>query len=231
MQKLIFGYYNEKIGCMSYNVKQRDEILIEGIGFITALYPNYDSDRLYDSDSNIYYNISMIEDSIRNVINSVPFEFYQMLIFDFIIGNTDRHHSNWAFIKKNDEFRFAPLYDNSSALCSHIYEDDIEKYLGNDEMKFNALINTKSKSSIRIDGNNKRFPTHIEVIKYLKKINRNDIINYVENVINILSSDCIHNIIYNFNIEFMSDMRKELLQKYLIGKINLLKEIFRKEDL
>ena len=87
------------------------------------------------------------------------------------------------------------------------------------------------KSSIRIDGNNKRFPTHIEVIKYLKKINRNDIINYIENVINILSSDCIHNIIYNFNIEFMSDMRKELLQKYLIGKINLLKEIFRKEDL
>ncbi len=216
---------------MSYNVIQRYENLIEGIWFITALYPNYDSDRLYDSDSNIYYNISMIEDSIRNVINPVPFEFYQMLIFDFIIGNTDRHHSNWAFIKNNGIFRFAPLYDNSSALCSHIYEDDIEKYLGNDEMKFNALINTKSKSSIRIDGNNKRFPTHIEVIKYLKKLNRNDIINYVEDVINILSNDCIYNIIYDFNIEFMSDMRKELLQKYLIGKINLLKEIFRKEDL
>lgn len=41
----------------------------------------------------------------------------------------------------------SPLYDNGSSLCSYIIENDIETIL-KDKMKYEAIINTKSKSAI-----------------------------------------------------------------------------------
>ena len=33
-----------------------------------------------------------------------------MLVFDFLIGNSDRHQNNWAVLKSGDNTDFSPLY-------------------------------------------------------------------------------------------------------------------------
>jgi hypothetical protein len=38
------------------------------------------------------------------------------LLFDALIGNTDRHQDNWGFVFRPDSFRLSPLFDNGTSL-------------------------------------------------------------------------------------------------------------------
>ncbi|CAM4494128.1 HipA domain-containing protein [Paenibacillus xylanexedens] len=51
----------------------------------------------------------------------------QMIIFDYIIHNTDRHKKNFGFIvdRKEKKFSFAPLFDHGLAFCSEFSDSDI----------------------------------------------------------------------------------------------------------
>lgn len=99
---------------MSYNIIQRDsQILLEGIHFITSLYPEYDPEKFMDRVSGNKYSIEMVLQSIRKF---VPVEdFLDMVIFDYLIGNTDRHQNNWTIVEENGKMTWSPLYDNSSS--------------------------------------------------------------------------------------------------------------------
>jgi len=60
----------------------------------------------------------------------------KVLTFDILIGNTDRHQDNWGLIvkrtKKGDkmllDINMSPAFDNGTALCYEILEQDIDKY-------------------------------------------------------------------------------------------------------
>lgn len=46
------------------------------------------------------------------------------LLFDAWIGNTDRHHENWAALKfGNDRYTLAPSYDHASSLGHNVQDD------------------------------------------------------------------------------------------------------------
>ncbi|MDN8590897.1 HipA domain-containing protein [Paenibacillus sp. 11B] len=51
----------------------------------------------------------------------------QMIVFDYIIHNTDRHKKNFGFIvdRKEGKFPFAPLFDHGLAFCSEFSSSDI----------------------------------------------------------------------------------------------------------
>mgnify|MGYP000725991490 CR=1 FL=1 len=57
-----------------------------------------------------------------------------MYLIDAWIGNFDRHGSNWGFLKKNNRYRMAPVYDNGSSLFPRLNTD--EKLLKIMESKF-----------------------------------------------------------------------------------------------
>ena len=52
-------------------------------------------------------------------------KFWNMYIIDAFIGNFDRHGANWGFIKKNNEYRFAPIFDNGSSLFPRRNTDEL----------------------------------------------------------------------------------------------------------
>lgn len=61
---------------MSYMILKEDEELIEGIQYITTTYKSYDEDKFIDYETGLFN------------------EFLKIPIFDALIGNSDRHHSN-----------------------------------------------------------------------------------------------------------------------------------------
>jgi hypothetical protein len=135
------------------------------------------------------------------------------MIFDYIIGNSDRHHSNWAVIINKDEVvqSLAPLYDNGSSLCAFILEEKIDDYIcTNDKMKLDSLIISKSRSIIRIDPYNKSMQKHIEIIRYLCDNFYIQTNSYVKKVVNTLNSDKIDLLVNS--LEDISDKRKKLLK-------------------
>lgn len=226
--KIDIGTYYNDIGCLSYNILRDKQTMSEGISYISRRYPKYDAISEKDLDSGKFYCLEIILNSLTS--KELQNNFLKIMIFDFIIGNSDRHSNNWAIIKNksNKEF-FAPLYDNGSSLCALINEDEINDYLGNDKMKFNSLVDSKSKTLIRIDGKIKKIPTHKEVLLYLHDNYYEETNNFVQIVLKKLNEEKISDILRNVN-KYISHKRYELLKKYLLAKISILKEIYGRGD-
>ena len=152
-------------------MNQQSEFVVEGIQFLLKNYPDYDKDNLIDKKSGGHYCI----DYILDVFHDTKWKRFvlKMLLFDFLIGNADRHQNNWAVLlgyedQKSELYtRLCPLYDNGSSLCCYVSNDNVDTYLGKDKNRFFSLIDTKSKSIIRIHPLDTKRPTHKEVLKYL----------------------------------------------------------------
>ncbi len=56
-------------------------------------------------------------------IRTAPETFVGYLLLDAWIGNTDRHHENWAFMSLNGEIYLAPTYDHASCLGRELLDD------------------------------------------------------------------------------------------------------------
>ena len=222
--KVDIGKYDNRVGSLSYRINKDGENLIEGIQLINKYYPNYNPETLFDDINKEYYSLEMILNSLKDY--DFQREFLKIPVFDFLIGNTDRHQNNWAILQKDEDVRLCPLYDNGSSLCCYVTESNIDTYLGNDKVRFNSLVDTKSTSRIRIDKYIKKEPTQLYVLKFLRE-------NYCEVIVNT-----IYNIIYNVNeksiddilrkyIGLMSEKRITLIKKFLMEKINLIREEFK----
>lgn len=56
----------------------------------------------------------------------------RMLTFDALIGNTDRHHDNWGTMwLDQNQFAFAPAFDNGTSLGHELTESRIQSFLKN----------------------------------------------------------------------------------------------------
>ena len=166
--KFEIGSYKGREGSMSYNIIDHEGmILIEGIYCISLMYHGFDEELLMDVETGQKYSLDMIKTALEPL--GLFYEFLPILMFDFLIGNTDRHQSNWALILEKGIFSISPLYDNSSSLCAYVKESKIKDYLGKDKLLWKSLVDTKSKSLIRIASNDTKQPTHLTMVEYLKK--------------------------------------------------------------
>lgn len=90
---------NGRFGCISENMVDTDsEQLIEGHSILS----NYDASYVPE-DKNMYskYTFSFVKNALTKYgYGAFINNFIDILIFDSIIGNRDRHQSNWGFIHK-----------------------------------------------------------------------------------------------------------------------------------
>jgi serine/threonine-protein kinase HipA len=71
------------------------------------------------SRENLYENL------IGNISN-IKQDLNNMIVYDYIVNNTDRHLKNFGFLEMDNELRFAPIYDNGLALGSHLDDYELE---------------------------------------------------------------------------------------------------------
>ena len=109
-----------------------------------------------ERDKELYqYTYEDITAMLRENMKSTNVEetidrFWDMFIVDALIGNFDRHGGNWGFIKRNNQYRIAPVYDNGSSLYPKLNTDE----------KLEAVLS----SGEEIDQRIYKFPTsHIKV--------------------------------------------------------------------
>ena len=222
--KIDIGTYNSENGCLSYNILHDNQIMSEGVAYISRIYNGYDSNLCQDLESGEYYCLQMILNSLPN--EKIKKEFFKVMIFDFIIGNSDRHSNNWAIIKnRSNTESMAPLYDNGSSLCSLVKESEIKSYLGADKVRFKSLVDTKSRTMVRIDGKNKNKPTHKEMLIHLRENYYNETKDFVKYVVQKLNDEKICTILRNVK-KYISEDRLQLIRKYLCAKVKILKDIY-----
>lgn len=107
-----------------------------------------------------------------NNIENIQIHLDNMIVFDYIINNTDRHLKNFGFLAKEDKIKFAPIYDNGLALGSHLDNEEIEfeeisdLLMDSDYAKCFHTSNKKQLSLVKKCSLNFNFDYEKVVIKY-----------------------------------------------------------------
>ncbi|MBN3872346.1 HipA-like protein [Nostoc sp. JL33] len=119
--------YNRENGIISPSFLpfQEGAILTLGNEILARIVSNYPQDSKDLSQHTIDNVFNAIGDASLNLpINWTPPEgishptetFVGYLLLDTWIGNSDRHHENWAFISLQEKIYLAPTYDHASCL-------------------------------------------------------------------------------------------------------------------
>lgn len=229
--KVDLGVYNGRIGCMSHFICEENEELREGICFISAKYPKYNVDSMFEPDEGKYYCLEHLLKSVPNVFLSRMW--IGMILFDFLIGNSDRHHGNWAILIKKEEgsvrLKWSPLYDNGSSLCCYVTEEAAIEYLGNDKNRFESLVDSKSRTLIRIDGTIEKTPTHKELVQFL--LNKFKITRVIaRKIFSDLSSEKIEELLNEYPESLLSENKKDLIKHFLNRKREILYRLLKESE-
>ena len=107
--------------------------------------------------------------------------------------------------------------------CS--YSRKIDQYLGNDLTLWRSLIDTKSKSIIRITCQDQKQPTHLEIIRYVKENYYDQTIDTVTKIESVMTEEVI-GVIMNKYKEVLSVKKRSLIINYLLSKKQLLKTVY-----
>lgn len=91
--------------------------------------------------------------------------FWDMFIVDAFNGNFDRHGSNWGFIKKDNKYKIAPVYDNGSSMYPKLNTDERINSVLNSEDEINKRIYKFPTSHVMING---KKSSYYEVINSLQ---------------------------------------------------------------
>ena len=152
--------------------------------------------------------ISMLQDNTKstNVPQTIE-RFWDMFIVDALIGNFDRHGGNWGFIKENNQYRMAPVYDNGSSLFPRLNTDEMLAHILNSEDEINQRVYRFPTSHIKMNG---RKSSYFEVISSLQYPACNQAL---ERIVPRIDFDKIHVIIDG--VEGISGLRKNFYMTML----------------
>ncbi|PGX79611.1 phosphatidylinositol kinase [Bacillus thuringiensis] len=198
--------------CWSFLDEAKDS-LVEGADMIMDFDETYDRDTLQGKHE--IYNFDLLYRLFDE--NGIIDHLFQMILFDTLIGNTDRHQDNFGVIRneENGRQKFAPLYDNSSSLGREMNEGRIKLMLRDENMFNSYIFGKKSSTLIRWEESwTKKKLNIIEFYENVKKAHPQEVNKHLSNVAK-LTDEVLESIIYKVPPIVMSEPKKELVNKIL----------------
>lgn len=109
--------------------------------------------------------MQMLRDNskLTNVEKTIEL-FWEMFVVDAFLGNFDRHGGNWGFLKRNNQYRLAPIFDNGSCLFPGMTDEQEMKEIIASVEETNKRVYTFPTSQIKL---NEKKSSYYEVIHSL----------------------------------------------------------------
>jgi hypothetical protein len=159
-------------GVIGVNFLAKSEALVHGNEVLSGMIPNYPTLAKYKA---YQHTIGSIMEAIEE--NSVGFPpswtaprsftdardlFVGYLLLDAWIGNGDRHHENWGFIRRQNfepSIYLAPTYDHASCLGRELSDAQRQK------KSVESYVN-RCKSAFYLNEEDRKSPTVLELFEY-----------------------------------------------------------------
>jgi hypothetical protein len=196
------AFDDKNMGCISESmINSEKEHLVQGIQFLQAYNPEYEPE---NKAHRSLYTFEAIENALKQFqLQGFMQDILEMIVFDALIGNGDRHQENWGFIVDYDAvskalerltpfaspegeiitldnihhkepIRFAPIYDNGSSLGRELVDTRVNELLNSSK----SLTSYVNKGVAEIHWRGKKL-SHFELIKNLSKAQYKNIVNNV----------------------------------------------------
>lgn len=197
-QDTYLGTYNNKnvVACKDFVTDGYQFVPFNDVGESTI---DEDKEKYQYSYEDIITLLSKNK-KITNVEETISL-FFDVYIVDALIGNFDRHGANWGFLKKNNKYQLAPIFDNGSCLYPSLINEDEIKYIMNNEDEINNRIYKFPTSQIKV--NNKK-SSYFDVISSLQFKEVNESLKRIFPKIDLNKINLMIN-----NIESISKLRKD----------------------
>jgi hypothetical protein len=153
-------------------------------------------------------------------------DYIRMILFDALIGNSDRHHSNWGLYNKEGEYFFAPLYDHSPSLGFNLTDEKIKQFY-RDQRYQKSVLYSNSKSLLKI--NDRNIKRHFDIVKYLKTDYKDILMNFSYNLKESLNDDNIEEIINNIPTKIIDEFYKSFIKDLTVKRRDMLIEVIDNE--
>ncbi len=151
--------------------------------------------------------------------------FWQLYIVDALLGNFDRHGSNWGFLKKDNKYTLAPVFDNGSSLFPNMTDEDEMRTVINSKEETDKRIFTFPTSQIKLNNKKSSYYDVIHSLKYrecnvalINIYNRTDL----EKINSFIDNDVIF--ITELQKEFYKHMLKNRFEKIIKSSYEALME-------
>lgn len=204
-QNTILGTYDGEDVVVIEDFLKQDEVFVpfNGVGDTS----------LEESPGNYRYSyqeiVSMIEANRKLTdISYTEKMFWDIYTIDALIGNFDRHGSNWGFIKSENRYRIAPVFDNGSCLFPALNTDEKLKRILKDDQELLKRVYTFPTSQIQDDAGHKS--SYYEVIISMKYDSCNEAL---KRIIPRIDMGRIAKVIES--VDIISDVRKTFYKEIL----------------
>ncbi len=152
--------------------------------------------------------MQMLADNVKLTdVKETTDMFWSIYVVDALLGNFDRHGGNWGFLKKNNRYTLAPVFDNGSCLFPQLTDDDTINKIMNSEELTNERIYKFPTSQVQLDG---KKSSYFEVINSLAF---NECNEAIIRVCQKFSQQSVDNLIES--MPFLTDIHKNFY-KYII---------------
>lgn len=220
-QEVLLGKYKEKS-----KLTKKEKIVVACLDFTdkgSLIEFSSLANSITSTDKHFTTNIEDIYDIIEKLNfklnkHSIIENFWNMFVIDTLIGNTDRHLSNFGLIEQENNIQFSPIYDCGSSLNPLLSDIEMENCLKDLNYFKDEVYNIHP--VFKYEG--KRL-TYKEF--YNKNIN--DLNNSVLKIVPKINLANINKIIDE--TPFMSDIRKQFLKESIkYRKEHILDPIYNK---
>ncbi len=153
--------------------------------------------------------------------------FIGYLVFDALIGNTDRHHQNWAWIwcTTTIQFLLAPTFDHASSLGRELTDE-----------KRKMILRKKGRNNIEDYAKKARTPffknskqnktlTTYEGLEYISS-NYSRVLSYWIEKFLAIKDEEITSIIDPISASLMTDAHKEFTQAFIKQNLTFLENLY-----
>ena len=206
---------NQNIGVLNYLfVNRLEEIHLDAISYI-------------NKDSSLrcqFYTIKNIKKCLDQIDSTLFDDFLKIMVFDALVGESDRHEENWGITKSRTGYKISPLYDNGCNLLRNFKNEFFAEKYYNGIKDFQSYIRGAKSLIYKDDGSGKyNLLDLIQVLyqKYPEVIGRE-----IKNL-SKLTDQKIENIVSMIPEVIISFMHKKYIIEYLKTRRRLLEDIVR----
>lgn len=148
------------VACKDFNVAGKQFVPFNEVGESTL-----------DQDKETYQYeyediMQMLRDNskLTNVEETIS-AFWEVYIMDALVGNFDRHGSNWGFIKENNRYKIAPVFDNGSSLFPNLVDEEEMEHIMDSQEETDKRVFQFPTSQVKLRG---KKSSYFEVIYSLE---------------------------------------------------------------